>query len=135
MNLLQYTSKEMFSSTELIRKSKIIFDKLNDEEIEKAVVLRDGKPSFILFDFYKYEEIINEYLYLKSQAESKTHISKEVKVEHNSQASNNIKAKIEELDQKDVEEALAQIEKMDFNFAKEEKIVEKSESLKDFWDK
>ena len=135
MNLLQYTSKEMFSSTELIRKSKIIFDKLNYEEIEKAVVLRDGKPSFILLDFYKYEEIINEYLYLKSQAENKTHISKEPKVEHHSQASNNIKAKIEELDQKDVEEALAQIEKMDFNFAKEEKVVEKSETLKDFWDK
>lgn len=135
MNLLQYTSKEMFSSTELIRKSKIIFDKLNYEEIEKAVVLRDGKPSFILLDFNKYEEIISEYLQLKNQISNKPSIIKETKIEHSSPASNNIKAKIEELDQKDVEEALAQIEKMDFNFAKEEKIVEKSESLKDFWDK
>ena len=29
MNPLQYTSEEMFSSTELIRKSKMIFDKLH----------------------------------------------------------------------------------------------------------
>ena len=37
MGLLQYTSNEMFSSTELVRKSKNIFDKLNKNEIEKAI--------------------------------------------------------------------------------------------------
>ena len=50
MGLLQYTSNEMFSSTELVRKSKNIFDKLNKNDIEKAIVLRDGKPAVILLD-------------------------------------------------------------------------------------
>ena len=54
MGLLQYTSNEMFSSTELVRKSKNIFDKLNKNEIEKAIVLRDGKPGIILLDFDSY---------------------------------------------------------------------------------
>lgn len=61
MNLLTYTSKEMFSSTELIRKSKMVFEKLHNDEIEKAVILRDGKPSLILMDFEKYEKIIQAY--------------------------------------------------------------------------
>ena len=34
MSLLQYTSNEMFSSTELVRKNKNIFDKLNKKEID-----------------------------------------------------------------------------------------------------
>ncbi len=51
MGLLQYTSNEMFSSTELVRKNKYIFDKLNKNEIEKAIILRDGKPGIILMDF------------------------------------------------------------------------------------
>jgi hypothetical protein len=45
MSLLQYSSKEMFSATDLVRKNKSIFDKLNSKEIQKAVILRDGKPS------------------------------------------------------------------------------------------
>ena len=36
MSLLQYTSKEMFSSTELVRKNKSIFDKLNKKENWKS---------------------------------------------------------------------------------------------------
>ena len=67
MALLQYTSNEMFSSTELVRKSKNIFDKLNRNEIEKAIVLRDGKPAVILLDFAYYEEIMKDYLLLKEQ--------------------------------------------------------------------
>lgn len=66
MGLLQYTSNEMFSSTELVRKSKNIFDKLNKNEIEKAIVLRDGKPGIILLDFNYYEQIMAEYLSLKT---------------------------------------------------------------------
>ena len=66
MGLLQYTSNEMFSSTELVRKSKNIFDKLNKNEIEKAIVLRDGKPGIILLDFNYYEQIMAEYLSLKA---------------------------------------------------------------------
>ena len=67
MSLLQYTSKEMFSSTELVRKSKNIFDKLNRKEIEKAIILRDGKPNTILLDFEEYEKIMTDYLKLKGK--------------------------------------------------------------------
>ena len=67
MGLLQYTSDEMFSSTELVRKSKMVFDKLNDNEIEKAIILRDGKPSFILYDFKRYESLAKEYLEIKKE--------------------------------------------------------------------
>ncbi len=68
MNPLLYSSNEMFSSTELIRKSKMIFDKLLKSEIEKAIILRDGKPGFMLLDFEKYEELMKEYLELKENA-------------------------------------------------------------------
>jgi PHD/YefM family antitoxin component YafN of YafNO toxin-antitoxin module len=51
----------MFSSTSLIRQSKQIFDKLNTNEIAKAVILRDGKPSFVMLDFDKYEAMMSEY--------------------------------------------------------------------------
>ena len=76
MGLLQYTSKEMFSSTELVRRSKYIFDKLNSNEIEKAIVLRDGKPAVILLDFNYYEEIINEYLSLKEKKQNEKTVIK-----------------------------------------------------------
>jgi hypothetical protein len=65
MGLLLYSSNEMFSSTELIRKSKLIFDKILSNEIEKAIILRDGKPSFLLMEFTKYEKIMAEYEQLK----------------------------------------------------------------------
>jgi len=56
----------MYSSTELIRKSKTIFNKIISEEIDKAIIMRDGKPSFILLDFDKYEKIMAEYDILKA---------------------------------------------------------------------
>ena len=61
-SLLQYKSNEMIPSTQLIRKSKQIFDSITRNEIEKAIILRDGKPSFILMDFEKYEKIINSFI-------------------------------------------------------------------------
>ncbi len=61
MGLLLYKSDEMFSATELIRKSKMIFDKIVNDEIDKAIILRDGKPGFLLMDFVKYEKIMSEY--------------------------------------------------------------------------
>lgn len=67
MNPLLYSSNEMFSSTELIRKSKMIFDKLLSSEVEKAIILRDGKPGFMLLEFSKYEELMKEYMALKEQ--------------------------------------------------------------------
>lgn len=69
MGLLLYKSNEMFSATELIRKSKMIFDKIVDDEIDKAVILRDGKPGFMLMEFEKYEKIMNEYEQLKAYVE------------------------------------------------------------------
>jgi len=65
MGLLLYKSNEMFSATELIRKSKTIFDKVLNKEIEKAIILRDGKPSFLLMEFEKYEKIMAEFEELK----------------------------------------------------------------------
>lgn len=66
MSYLLYASNEMYSSTELLRKSKIIFDKVSKKEIDKAIILRDGKPTFILFDFQKYENIMKEYEHYKT---------------------------------------------------------------------
>jgi len=66
MGLLLYKSDEMYSSTELIRKSKMIFDKVLDKEIDKAIILRDGKPCFLLMEFKKYEKIMAEYEELKT---------------------------------------------------------------------
>lgn len=67
MSHLLYSSNEMYSSTELIRKSKTIFNKIINEEIDKAIILRDGKPSFMLLDFDKYEKIMAEYDVLKAK--------------------------------------------------------------------
>jgi len=67
MALLLYKSNEMFSSTELIRKSKTIFNKIIDNEIDKAVIMRDGKPGFLLMDFQKYESIMQEFEDLKAK--------------------------------------------------------------------
>jgi hypothetical protein len=78
MGLLLYKSDEMFSATELIRKSKMIFDKILDKDIEKAIILRDGKPSFLLMDFEKYETIMAEFEELKQQIQGKS-IEKKVK--------------------------------------------------------
>jgi len=72
MNYLRYSSDEMFSSTELIRKSKNIFDKLNKKQIEKAIILRDGKPGFMLLDFATYEKIMREFEKLSSKASKKS---------------------------------------------------------------
>ena len=67
MTHLLYASDEMFSSTQLVRQSKKIFDKLSTNEIEKAIILRDGKPNFMLLDFNVYENIMKEFIELKTQ--------------------------------------------------------------------
>jgi len=83
MGLLLYKSDEMYSSTELIRKSKMIFDKVLDKKIDKAIILRDGKPCFLLMEFKKYEKIMAEYEELKNYVESVKGNSSE-KVSHKS---------------------------------------------------
>ena len=137
MSLLQYTSNEMFSSTELVRKNKNIFDKLNKKEIEKAVILRDGKPSIILMDFQEYERIIADYLKSKGK---ETIVKEVVKVEPKKEEMIIKEEKIvseerkaEKLDDKDLEAALAEIEKLDFRFDTQASKA-KEEPLKEFWD-
>jgi hypothetical protein len=134
MSLLQYTSKEMFSSTDLIRKSKMVFDKINNKEIEKAIILRDGKPSFMLMDFTKYEELITEYLELKELVDINDNKMKKTTNEKLTQdVSHETK---DEIDNKDLEKALVEIEKLDFNTSEKIQLSneEKKEQLKDFWE-
>lgn len=156
MHPLQYTSEEMFSSTELIRKSKLVFDKLHKKDIEKAIILRDGKPSFMLLDFSVYEKIMNEYLNLKELYDSKNisqaqTIKKETSVkpientriiEERKILEENIKPnELDAIDEVDLEEALAQIDSLDlesFSSSKNEETLDVSKdekkSLKEFWE-
>ena len=71
MSHLLYSSEEMYSSTELIRKSKTIFNKIINKQIDIAIIMRDGKPSFMLLDFDKYEKIMAEYDKLKNGKKDK----------------------------------------------------------------
>ena len=124
MGLLQYTSNEMFSSTELVRKSKNIFDKLNKNEIEKAIVLRDGKPAVILLDFAYYEEIMKDYLLLKEQNHKpKESIKKEIPKEE-------IK---ENKKEEYIEKSFPQEKDNEFSFDSDLS-KDKPEPLKEFWD-
>ena len=135
MNLLQYTSEEMFSSTELIRKSKKVFDKLHNKDIEKAIILRDGKPAFMLLDFIEYEKLMHEYIRLKEE------FSKKEKIDSNKSVIKKDELIGKELDEKDLEEALAQIDELDLDNLDENisetistnKDVE-VEALKEFWE-
>lgn len=139
MNPLQYTSEEMYSSTELIRKSKMVFDKLHKKEIEKAIILRDGKPSFMLLDFTIYEEIMAEYLSLKEILDNQDVkvIKKDVKI-----VEEVIHKEIpeEKLNDEDLEKALAQIDELDLDITsinkEETKDIQKDEKepLKEFWE-
>ncbi|MFW2379195.1 hypothetical protein ACN4FU_07350 [Aliarcobacter butzleri] len=144
MSLLQYTSKEMFSSTELVRKSKNIFDKLNKKEIEKAIILRDGKPNTILLDFEEYEKIMTDYLKLKGKdiveipsieseknetVKSDKIISKKENIEDKKISSN---TKIED---EDFQAALNKIDDLEFFTDNSELKKDKDETLKEFWDK
>ncbi|QKF74357.1 hypothetical protein AFAEC_2214 [Aliarcobacter faecis] len=126
MSLLQYSSKEMFSATDLVRKNKAIFDKLNSKEIQKAVILRDGKPSAILLDFAEYEKIIEEYLTLKNISKLDQDFNSTIKTKKV-----NLKSEISDEDYKN---ALLEIEKIGKDINSENK-VDKSEALKDFWNK
>ena len=124
MGVLQYTSIEMFSSTELVRKSKNIFDKLNKNEIEKAIVLRDGKPAVILLDFAYYEEIMKDYLLLKEQKDKpREYIKKEISQK---EIRENIKEEY-------VEKSFPQEKNNEFSFDSDLS-TEKPEPLKEFWD-
>lgn len=128
MGLLQYTSKEMFSSTELVRRSKYIFDKLNSNEIEKAIVLRDGKPGVILLDFNYYEELINEYLSLKEKKQNEKNLVKADLVSGKVLPNNNDIYKEDK-----VEDVFEKKEDTEFSFDSDF-TLDKNEPLKEFWD-
>lgn len=128
MGLLQYTSNEMFSSTELVRKSKNIFDKLNKEEIEKAIILRDGKPGIILLDFNYYEKIMTEYLTLKQQTNKANGSIKAATLKQKAEINKEI-----DLDNNSIIIKENEIDNLEFSFDSD-LAKEKEEPLKEFWD-
>ncbi|MCK9161687.1 MAG: hypothetical protein RBQ81_05110 [Arcobacteraceae bacterium] len=155
MDYLLYSSKEMFSSTELIRKSKMIFDKLANHEINKAIILRDGKPSFIMLDFDTYEKIMREFNVVDScnqptiekKIDSNIKSVKKCKTQDIDEESELLKT-LEALDNMEFEELkeLKSLDDFDENEAYDyededikEEIEEKSTNnvppLKEFWEK
>ncbi len=147
MNLLQYKSEEMVSSTELIRKSKNIFNKLQKKQIEKAVILRDGKPQFMLLDFETYEELMTEYLALKQENLNSTPQKKKEKVIEKRVTPSFVEEEYldEEIKEDDLEKALAQIEELNLDSIDkneeinipieiEQKQEDEKQPLKEFWE-
>lgn len=140
MNLLQYKSDEMISSTELIRKSKTIFNKLQKKEIEKAVILRDGKPQFMLLDFDTYEKLMGEYISLKQSNENQSN-KKSTTLKKQEEIVDN------EINKDELQKAFEQIEKLDLQSNNKpetksddfeikievEEIDKEKQPLKDFW--
>lgn len=121
MSYLLYSSDEMFSSTELIRKSKSIFDKVTHHDIDKAIILRDGKPTFILFDFYEYEKIMKEYTLLKSSLQTDEHITIQTTIQTDIHKNDDI------VEATQVSQEIAIVEK-----SVEKKNIEKEKQLDDF---
>ena len=134
MSLLQYTSDEMFSATDLVRKNKSIFDKLQKKEIEKAIILRDGKPSIMMLDFSEYENLLKDYLNLKAgnSTNINTKTINETVVEEKTIKSDS------KISQEDYEAAMKEIEKISFSSdfsIKEDDEQKTPQALKEFWEK
>ena len=134
MSLLQYTSDEMFSATDLVRKNKSIFDKLQKKEIEKAIILRDGKPSIMMLDFSEYEKLMKDYLSLKAgnSTNINTKTINETVVEEKTIKSDS------KISQEDYEAAMKEIEKISFSsdfIIKEDDEEKTPQALKEFWEK
>ena len=134
MSLLQYTSDEMFSATDLVRKNKSIFDKLQKKEIEKAIILRDGKPSIMILDFSEYEKLMKDYLNLKAgnSTNINTKTINEKVVEEKTIKSDS------KISQEDYEAAMKEIEKISFSSdfsIKEDDEQKTPQALKEFWEK
>lgn len=134
MSLLQYTSNEMFSATDLVRKNKSIFDKLQKKEIEKAIILRDGKPSIMMLDFSEYEKLMKDYLSLKAgnSTNINTKTINETVVEEKTIKSDS------KISQEDYEAAMKEIEQISFSSdfsIKEDDEQKAPQALKEFWEK
>ena len=133
MSLLQYTSDEMFSATDLVRKNKSIFDKLQKKEIEKAIILRDGKPSIIMLDFSEYEKLMKDYLNLK--AGNSTNIN--TKTLNETVLEEQILKSDSKISQEDYEAAMKEIEQISFSsdFSIKDEEQKAPQALKEFWEK
>ncbi|HRM99983.1 MAG TPA: hypothetical protein PKY07_04040 [Aliarcobacter cryaerophilus] len=134
MSLLQYTSDEMFSATDLVRKNKSIFDKLQKKEIEKAIILRDGKPSIMMLDFSEYEKLMKDYLNLK--AGNSTNIN--TKTINETVVEKEIIKSDSKISQEDYEAAMKEIEQISFSSdfsIKEDDEQKAPQALKEFWEK
>ncbi|WP_141046177.1 hypothetical protein [Aliarcobacter cryaerophilus] len=134
MSLLQYTSDEMFSATDLVRKNKSIFDKLQKKEIEKAIILRDGKPSIMMLDFSEYEKLMKDYLNLKAgnSTNINTKTINETIIEEKTIKSDS------KISQEDYEAAMKEIEQISFSSdfsIKEDDEQKAPQALKEFWEK
>ena len=134
MSLLQYTSDEMFSATDLVRKNKSIFDKLQKKEIEKAIILRDGKPSIMMLDFSEYEKLMKDYLNLKAgnSTNINTKTINETIIEEQTIRSDS------KISQEDYEAAMKEIEQISFSSdfsIKEDDEQKTPQALKEFWEK
>ncbi|MBK6303653.1 hypothetical protein [Aliarcobacter cryaerophilus] len=134
MSLLQYTSDEMFSATDLVRKNKSIFDKLQKKEIEKAIILRDGKPSIMMLDFSEYEKLMKDYLSLKAgnSTNINTKTINETVIEGQTIKSDS------KISQEDYEAAMKEIEQISFSSdfsIKEDDEQKAPQALKEFWEK
>ena len=135
MNYLRYSSNEMFSSTHLIRQSKQIFDKLQEKEIEKAVILRDGKPSFIMLDFDVYEKIMADYSNLQNKIPHQKQKKEQTKQQHTEQI---IIQNIEQLSDNQQDSKISDNESKDisdFTISSSEDLDEQKSEIKEFWDK
>ena len=133
-SLLQYKSNEMIPSTQLIRKSKQIFDSITRNEIEKAIILRDGKPSFILMDFEKYEEIINSFINNSHSIDKELELLDNLIVEEKEKSIQN-KENTEMINKEIKSKKDILLEKLDSieGIIKNDK-NEINEKLKDFWE-
>ena len=134
MSLLQYTSDEMFSATDLVRKNKSIFDKLQKKEIEKAIILRDGKPSIMMLDFSEYEKLMKDYLSLKAgnSTNINTKTINETVIEGQTIKSDS------KISQEDYKAAMKEIEQISFSSdfsIKEDDEQKAPQALKEFWEK
>ncbi|MGB5919127.1 hypothetical protein [Arcobacter sp.] len=132
-SLLQYKSNEMIPSTQLIRKSKQVFDSIHNEKIDKAVILRDGKPSFILMDFKKYEEMVNYFLNNNISIDNELDLLEEIATINKEL---NLPKEINQSDNKQKEEKKSSLlEKLDSieGVINNDK-TDVQENLKDFWE-
>ena len=144
MEHLLYSSNEMFSSTQLVRKSKDIFDKLVNNEISKAIILRDGKPNFMLLDFKKYESIMKEFQELEKFYKMNKNLKQNIKQKINKDVEVDIVEKLDTLnndkinEEKELMDALKQLEALNLDpelkAQTEEKLkAQPTGEIKEFW--